>query len=60
MNATSPAQYSLSPEARSFQTMTMAMQRAKPIKIKPTMYSKWPERKVMARRNMRIGPMIQF
>jgi NADH:ubiquinone oxidoreductase subunit H len=40
--------------------MTMAMQRAKPIKINPTMYSKWPERKIIAKRNMRIGPMIQF
>ena len=29
----------MSPLARSFQTMTMAMQRAKPNRISPTMYS---------------------
>ena len=31
LKATRPAQYSRSPLARSFQTITMAMQRAKPI-----------------------------
>ena len=39
LKATSPAQYSRSPAARSFQTITMAMQRARPIRIRPTMYS---------------------
>ncbi len=39
LKATSPAQYSVSPLARSFQTITMAMQRASPIMIRPTMYS---------------------
>ncbi len=33
------AQYSVSPLARSFHTMTMAMQRARPMRIRPTMYS---------------------
>ena len=33
------AQYSRSPEARSFHTMTMAMHRARPIMMSPTMYS---------------------
>ncbi len=60
LKATRPAQYSRSPEARSFQTMTMAMHRASPIRMRPTMYSCCPERKVIARPNMRIGPMIQF
>ena len=31
--------HSASPRARSFQTMTMAMQRASPIRIRPIMYS---------------------
>jgi len=39
LNATSPAQYSVSPSARSFQTMTIAIQRARPIMISPTIYS---------------------
>jgi hypothetical protein len=39
LKATNPAQYSVSPRARSFQTMTMAMQRARPMMIRPTMYS---------------------
>ena len=39
LNATSPAQYSVSPFASSFQTITIAMQRARPIMINPTMYS---------------------
>ena len=38
-SATSPAAYSLFPSANSFQTITIAMHLAKPIKIKPTMYS---------------------
>ena len=39
LKATSPAAYSRSPQARSFQTMTMAMQRAIPIMMRPIMYS---------------------
>ncbi len=39
LNATRPAQYSVSPSVSSFQTIAMAMQRAKPIKIKPIIYS---------------------
>ena len=39
LKATSPAAYSVSPLASSFHTMTMAMQRARPIMIRPTMYS---------------------
>ena len=37
LKATRPAAYSVSPRARSFQTITMAMQRASPIKINPVM-----------------------
>jgi len=40
--------------------MTIAMQRARPIMIRPTMYSGRSRRKSRARLNMRIGPMIQF
>ncbi len=60
LKATRPAQYSVSPLARSFHTMTMAMQRARPIMISPIMYSGMSRRNVMARTNMRIGPTIQF
>ena len=37
LKATRPAAYSVSPRARSFHTMTMAMHRARPIMISPTM-----------------------
>ena len=60
LKATSPAAYSRSPWARSFQTMTMAMQRARPIMIRPNMYSGLSRRKMTARANIRSGPMIQF
>ncbi len=60
MKATRPAQYSASPLARSFQTMTIAMQRARPITMSPTMYSGWSRRKSTARPNIRTGPMTQF
>ena len=39
LNATKPAVYTRSPFAKSFQTSTMAIQRAMPIRIKPVMYS---------------------
>ena len=60
LKATRPAQYSLSPWASSFQTMTMAMQRARPIRISPTMYSGLSARKAIASRNISTGPTIQF
>ncbi len=40
--------------------MTMAMQRARPIMIRPYMYSGLSRRKMTARANIRIGPMTQF
>ena len=39
LRATNPAAYSLLPLARSFHTSTIAMQRAIPTRITPTMYS---------------------
>ena len=39
LKATRPAAYSGSPSARSFQTMTMAIHRASPMRISPTMNS---------------------
>ena len=48
LKATSPAQYSVSPLARSFQTITIAMQRARPIRMSPTMYSGRSRRKSTA------------
>ncbi len=38
LKATNPAAYSVSPLASWFQTMTMAMQRARPMMMRPTMY----------------------
>ena len=58
--ATNPATYSLSPRARSFHTITIAMHRAMPIMINPIMYSGLSERKATASPNIKIGPMIQF
>ncbi len=63
LKATNPAAYSLSPLHRAFQTMTIAIHRASPIIIKPTMYSEFGQicpRNSTASRNMRIGPMTQF
>jgi len=37
LKATSPAAYSADPSARSFQTTTIAIHRANPIKISPVM-----------------------
>ena len=39
LRATSPAPYSLLPSAKSFHTSTIAIHRASPIKIRPTIYS---------------------
>ena len=60
LKATRPAQYSVSPLARSFQTMTMAMQRARPMRMRPSMYSGRSRRNSTARPNMSRGPMTQF
>ena len=60
LKATSPAAYCRSPSARSFHTMTMAMQRASPMRMSPTMYSGLSRRKMTASANMRIGPTSQF
>ncbi|MNP21989.1 hypothetical protein D3C76_1146320 [compost metagenome] len=46
--------------AKSLQTSTIAMHRAKPIMIKPTMYSGMSLSSKIARRNIRIGPITQF
>ena len=54
------AQYSVSPLARSFQTITMAMQRASPIMIKTDHVLGRAAPSKMASRNMSIGPIIQF
>ena len=59
-SATKPAAYSRLPSASSFQTMTIAMHRAKPIRINPTMYSGLSCKKSIANMNIRIGPIIQF
>ncbi len=67
LNATSPAAYSLEPSARSFQTNTMAIQRAIPMKINPRKYSgragkagTIPLKNITARANISVGPMSQF
>ncbi len=60
LKATRPAQYSVSPRASSFHTITIAMQRARPIMISPTMYSGLSRRKMTASANIRIGPTTQF
>ena len=60
LKATRPAAYSRSPRARSFQTMTIAMQRASPIRINPTMYSGLSGKNVTASTNISTGPMTQF
>ena len=38
----------------------MAMQRAKPIRITPVMYSGWSRRKITANTNISTGPRTQF
>ena len=60
LSAIKPAAYSLSPSAKSFHTTTMAMQRAKPIRITPIIYSGYPFKKSNANENIKIGPIIQF
>jgi hypothetical protein len=60
LKATRPAQYSVSPFARSFQTMTIAMQRARPMRMSPSMYSGLSRRKMDASPNISSGPTTQF
>jgi len=33
---------------------------ARPMRMRPTIYSWWPDRSVTARKNIRTGPIIQF
>jgi hypothetical protein len=58
--ATSPAAYWLSPFANSFHTSTIAMQRASPIIMTPTMNSGYDRRNMIASANINTGPMSQF
>ena len=58
--ATKPAAYSLLPPASSFHTITIAIQRAKPIRIRPTMYSGLSGKNIIARVNIKIGPITQL
>ena len=58
--ATSTAAASRSPQARSFQINTMAMQRASPTMISPVRYSGRSGRKIQARTNMNAGASTQF
>ncbi|VVB53145.1 Uncharacterised protein [uncultured archaeon] len=58
--ATRTAHNSLSPPASWFQTRTMAMHRARPIMIKPILYSGRSGRKIQARANISTGPITQF
>src|SRR5665648_405466 len=67
LNATNPAQYSESPLARSFQTITIAMQRASPIIIIPYIYGRFALsfpgkslKNAIANENISTGPIIQF
>ena len=60
LKATSKAPYSLLPPAKSFHTSTIAIQRAKPIRINPIIYSGLSERKNIAKPDIKIGPMIQL
>jgi hypothetical protein len=50
----------LSPLARLFQTMTMAIQRASPIIISPMAKPGLSPKNNTARTNIKIGPTIQF
>ena len=54
------AQYSQSPSVRSFQTITIAMQRAIPTRISPYIKSGWSLMTMTVRANISTGPTIQF
>ena len=60
LKATRPATYWLLPPAIWFHTSTMAMQRAKPMRIRPVMYSGLSERNTTASPNISTGPITQF
>jgi len=67
LNATSPVTYSVDPSASSFQTSTIAIHRAIPMKMSPRKYSgragrpgTSPLKKTTASPNIRVGPMSQF
>ncbi len=60
MRATSTAAASRSPQARSFQISTMAMQRARPMMISPVRYSGRSGSSSQARVNMSAGPITQL
>src|SRR5690554_1994308 len=59
-NATNPAAYSLLPPANSFQTITIAIHLAEPIRINPIRYSGLSLRKIIPRININKGPTIQL
>ena len=60
LNATSPAANSESPLARSFHTSTIAMQRANPTNMTPTIISGLSGSRIIAKINITKGPTIQF
>ena len=60
LSATRTAAASRSPQARSFQMMTMAMQRARPTMIRPVRYSGRSGSSSQASANISAGPSTQF
>ena len=60
LRATRTAAASRSPQARSFQMITIAMQRARPTMIRPVRYSGRSGRSSQARANISAGPSTQF
>jgi hypothetical protein len=58
--ATSTAVALRSPQARSFQITTIAMQRARPTMMSPVRYSGRSGRNSQVRANMTAGPTSQF
>ena len=59
-SATRTAAASRSPQARSFQMMTIAMQRARPTMIRPVRYSGRSGSSSQASANISAGPSTQF
>jgi hypothetical protein len=60
LTATRTAAASRSPQARSFQISTMAMQRARPTMISPVRYSGRSGRNTQASTNMSAGATTQL
>ena len=60
LSATRTAAASRSPQARSFQMMTIAMQRARPTMISPVRYSGRSGSSSQASANISAGPRTQF